>query len=351
LTGSSTDRAPRPSISVVVLAFQRTHLLAGALRSVLDQGMSGAPFEVLVVANAVDEHVRAEFEARGVRFLRSSHPELGAKVAEGGRAATGEVICLLEDDDRFLASKLAEVGRRFRDDPELVYYHNNFRTIGPDGAPWSGYFSKDAADHRITRLGRAFRPARAGAGGWGTFTGMFPGFNNSCISLRRAPFASWWEFVARSDLTSDECLFLSAAATGGGILQDSEVLTELMIHPGSISNPTSGSGDIDMAALRSFSERNAKSRRVLLDLAQRSGRPDLIGMAEAEVAIQDLIGCLRDPTSDRGRFRTPLRIAMRRGDTLAVRNFRSVALLGATGVAAPPLARWLYRRFKHGGHG
>jgi hypothetical protein len=344
-----SDTSPPPEISVLVLAFERTGLLAGALRSVLTQGYPRDRLEVLVVANAIDGAVRRDFEPQGVRFILSSQPELGAKIAEGARAAMGEILCLLEDDDRYLPAKLAEVSQRFRADPDLAYYHNNFRTIGPDEAPFAGRFRKTAAARRIERVGRIYRRADHPIGGWEQFAGVFPGFNNSCIALRRQAFGPWWEFVARSDLTSDECLFLAAGACGGAILQDALILTEVMVHPESISNPIGESSGGDLGRLKAFSLRNARSRRVLIDLAARSGRTDLRRQAEAEVAIQDLVGCFRNPTANRRDFGRPLWTVVRDPRALAVRNFPSVAALGILGLVAPPFARSFYRWLKRVG--
>ncbi|MCI4367798.1 MAG: glycosyltransferase family 2 protein, partial [Thermoplasmata archaeon] len=349
LTVEATVGESTPEISVVILAFDRTNLLAGALRSVMSQEFPRDRFEVLVVANVVDAAVKSEFEPQGVRFLLSTQKALGAKVAEGSEAARGRILCLLEDDDRYLPGKLAQVARRFREDPSLGFYHNAFRTVGPDGAPWLGTFHRDEAARQIARRGQVYRPANSAMGDWAPFAGIFPGFNNSCIALRRAVFGPWWGFVARSDLISDECLFLAAAASGAAILQDREVLTELMVHAGSISNPVSGVSEFEVDRLRTFSERNARSRRVLIDLAHQSRRSDLIEMAEAEVAMQDLVGCLRDPRSSRGNFAAPLRIVLRRRRTLSVWNYPSVAALAAGALLSPAMARMLYRGLKRVG--
>ena len=100
-----------PRISVVIPTFQRPAACAAAVESALAQTL--APLEVLVCDDGSEDETRerfTEWERRDprVRYLRIA-PNRGtpgpARTA-GVRAATGDWIAFLDDDDEFLPPKL-----------------------------------------------------------------------------------------------------------------------------------------------------------------------------------------------------------------------------------------------------
>ena len=337
-----------PTVSVVVIAHRRTEYLPGAIRSVLAQELARDRYEVLVVANALPEEPLDDFRAAGVRFLESRAEELGAKVAEGLAATRGEVVALLEDDDRFAPGRLNAVVDRFVADPSLVYYHGAFRTIGPDERPFPGPFHRDPAAARIARRHRIYRPAGAPPGGWSEFRGTFPGFNNSCLAVRRSAFLPHAARIARFDLATDEGLFLTAAASGGAILQDDAVGTLVMVHPASVSNPQSAVDGLDLERLREFSDRTTRALAALREVGVAAGRPDVVQLAEADAALQRLIGRLRRGEHDRVGYARAAGEMVRRPGALATQNYPMVPVLGLLGALAPGLASRTYRALRFG---
>jgi glycosyltransferase involved in cell wall biosynthesis len=342
MPGREPDSTPAPPITVLALVHERTEFIERAIDSALRQSLEPAQFSVLLIANRLAPAQERSFKERGVEVVRSDEPELGAKVAEGLRRATGQVVAFLEDDDRFEPTKLEEVGRRFSADPGLGFYHNHFRLVGDDERPWGGPFYRRAASARIESLIRVERTGGAPPGGWLAFRGLFPGFNNSCISVRRSAMLPWLDRIARSGLVTDECLFLAAAASGTGILQDSTRLTRLMVHPQSVSSPVSMGRGNAMEELFEFSARNDVPRRALEEIAFASRREDLVALVQGEIAVQQLIGLLRSPRSRRRSFPGPLREALHRHDSLAVHNFPGVLPLSTLALLSPAVAHWAY---------
>ena len=331
-----------PSLTVVAVVHERTQFIEGALRSALEQTLPPERFDIVVVGNRLEDSLRTRFPGDRIEFIDSDEPALGAKVATGLRHARGEIVAFLEDDDRFEPSKLEGVSARFAGVPGLGFYHNNFRLVGADERPWTGPFHRAAAARRIRRRGRVDVPAGVPAPNWLDFQGLFPGFNNSCISVRRSALLPWTDWIARSGLITDECLFLAAAASGSALLQDDAPLTRIMVHGASISSPTGLDPRTRIPELAAFSQANLASRRALADLARASGRPDLIGLVEGETAVQQIIGGLRSSRTPRGEFGAPLRGVLRHLDTLAVRNFPEVLPLSALAMLSPPAAHWVY---------
>src|SRR5574341_762936 len=98
-----------PLISVVIPTHNRSGLLPRAIKSVL--GQSYPHFEVIIVDDASLDGTQEVVEALGNgRLLYLRHTtNLGGSAARntGIRAARGELVAFLDDDDEWLPQKLA----------------------------------------------------------------------------------------------------------------------------------------------------------------------------------------------------------------------------------------------------
>jgi len=101
------DKVPKDSVSVVIPAHNRPELLPIAIQSALDQ--THTPFEIIVVddgSNPSLEPVVRAFADKRIRFIRHAHPKGGNAARNVGiRAARGEYVAFLDDDDRWLPAK------------------------------------------------------------------------------------------------------------------------------------------------------------------------------------------------------------------------------------------------------
>lgn len=99
------DRSRTPLVSVIITHYERPLLLAEALDSLRAQSYGN--FEVIVVddgsasapALAYLDALRAEFEERRWTLLRQENAYLGAARNAGARAASGEFLLFMDDDD------------------------------------------------------------------------------------------------------------------------------------------------------------------------------------------------------------------------------------------------------------
>jgi hypothetical protein len=113
---------PTPNVSVVVLEYSPRGFGDEAVRSVHDSAR-GAFGDVEVVLLTRD----AGRTSGGARTVPLAAGGTGAWLEAAVRCTSGEVLCFLDDDDRFLPGKIAAVQELFRD-PSVGYFHNTFRT-------------------------------------------------------------------------------------------------------------------------------------------------------------------------------------------------------------------------------
>jgi glycosyltransferase involved in cell wall biosynthesis len=105
-----TDRVPSAvlpyRVSVVIPTRNRGKLLAEAVRSVQAIDGPDLDLEILVIDNGSTDDTEHVARALGTRYLRATKPGAAATRNVGIRAATGEYIAFLDDDDVWLPEHL-----------------------------------------------------------------------------------------------------------------------------------------------------------------------------------------------------------------------------------------------------
>jgi len=120
--GAEVDAAPRdeacPPISVVVCTRDRTELLAGCLRTLLE--LDYPAYEVIVVDNASSDDGTARLAGElGVRYVREDVPGLDRARNRGIQAARYEIVAFTDDDTRVDRAWLRHIAATFAD-PEIM---------------------------------------------------------------------------------------------------------------------------------------------------------------------------------------------------------------------------------------
>ena len=136
-----------PTISVVVLAYNRPGLLAEALAGVRRQ--TRPPDEVLVI----DDHSDPPLAADGARLIRQPvNRGPGAAAARGIVEARGEAIAFLNDDDVWAPEFLASLEAALEAHPEASLAFCDHGVIDADGAERPDRADELSAQYRRTRL-------------------------------------------------------------------------------------------------------------------------------------------------------------------------------------------------------
>jgi glycosyltransferase involved in cell wall biosynthesis len=127
-----------PLVSVIIPTYNRARLVAGAVRSVLQQSYND--FEIIVVDDCGTDTtpaVIADFREPAIRYFRHDRRLGGAAARNTGiHHSTGEYIAFLDDDDEWYPEKLdRQVSAMLASSPAV-------------GAVYTGYFVVDRSGGR-----------------------------------------------------------------------------------------------------------------------------------------------------------------------------------------------------------
>lgn len=218
-------------ISIVIPAFNRPELLLEAARSIAAQ--TSPNFEVVVVDNGSTPPISAEMLERvlgdRVRLCRYESP-LGVPRAKnaGVRAARGEVILLLDDDDLLTPNAVEALSTAFAGHPELDCI---FLGVRPFGA-----YADGPAKNRLVALDKVISRTKPQLADGLYFFGqdLFAALLDTVpIDFQRpAARRGAWNIVGGFD---ENCLFSESAwavraASIATIALTHESLTEWRIH-------------------------------------------------------------------------------------------------------------------------
>lgn len=123
-----------PYISVIIRAFNRKKFVTTCVNSVLKQTISRNEYEIIVVKNFDDDQIDAFLKENDVIVLKEGGIA-GKLIDRGLEESRGEVICFLDDDDRFTENKLEFVRNEFQREQKLAYLHNAYIAENEEGGP------------------------------------------------------------------------------------------------------------------------------------------------------------------------------------------------------------------------
>lgn len=226
-----------PKISVIIVAYNRKKYLKEAIDSVLANEYDKNRLEIIVIKNFSDEVLDSYIESNGIISLISDDVNVGEQLANGINKSKGDIICFLDDDDRFRSDKLKTVESKFTYDSSLVYYHNQSRSIDVNSVAFIG----NAHEHidkstkiQNSSLSQLWAILRSSKG----ITLYSLIFNLSSVSIKRRAIIKYINFLSRIIDGTDWFFFCCALMERSTIEFDSLVLTDYRVH-----NSTSNSID------------------------------------------------------------------------------------------------------------
>jgi glycosyltransferase involved in cell wall biosynthesis len=136
-------RYAEPSISVVIPVRDGERFLDEAIASANAQ--TYPPLELIVVDDGSSDRSGEIAEQSGARVLRRTHAGVSCARNAGIASARGDLIALLDADDRWPPGRLAAQVDRFRRRPELGFVIGRARLFLHPGTPRPAWFTDDLA--------------------------------------------------------------------------------------------------------------------------------------------------------------------------------------------------------------
>ena len=122
-------------ISVVVIVYNLESYIGQAIDSVLEQSRKADGIVVVDDCSTDASPERAKAYGEKVRYLRMPKNSGALLTAlEGVKAATGDIVCMLDGDDYWAGNKLEVVEREFERDPELLLLSHDHVRVDANGA-------------------------------------------------------------------------------------------------------------------------------------------------------------------------------------------------------------------------
>ncbi len=212
----------KPEISVIITAYNREKYLKEAISSALNQNFPRDNYEVIVVKNFYNDDIDNFIHENNVKSIYTEEEKLGGKLKLGIEESNGEIVCFLEDDDKFHEDKLRKVHESFSKYKGLAYYRNNRAVIDEDGKvivepkPWG--------EEYIDKFDKFVYKSLIRRKAWS---------NNSSICVRRDCVDL--QELGQINLVADIYLFSKALINKAPLLLDHTPLNYYRIH----SNNTS----------------------------------------------------------------------------------------------------------------
>lgn len=123
-----------PQVSVLIPSYNHAHYLVHALQSVISQTYSD--WEAIIIDDGSTDdtqHVAAQFADPRIRYIYQENQGLSAARNTGIRAASSDIIALLDADDVWVSDYLESMLASFEKTPEAVAVYCGFKYIDENG--------------------------------------------------------------------------------------------------------------------------------------------------------------------------------------------------------------------------
>jgi glycosyltransferase involved in cell wall biosynthesis len=144
----------KPFISVIIPVYNGERYVAQAVESALAQTYEN--FELVIINDGSTDQSRQAvaryLERPNVRYIEQENRGVAAARNAGIRAASGELIGFLDQDDLWLPEKLAVQVAYLDEHPDIPLVHANQDHIDGDGKPIAFHWPTDARGHCFKEL-------------------------------------------------------------------------------------------------------------------------------------------------------------------------------------------------------
>ncbi len=222
-------------ISVIITAYKRKEFIMDAIKSVLNQTLPRKYYEIIVVKNFIDSDIDKYINDNNIKNIFSNDISLSGKSVEAIKSSHGEIISFLDDDDMFYNNKLEYIYDLFKNNINLVYYHNNMQFMDENESPIKNQYNA-------------------------------PDFNTSSITIEKNIINI--DNLKKIDIIVDTFFYCSALDSNKKIIDNKKILTKYRFHNSS-SNVLDSNFDMFLKNKINVTERFIDHYKSLLPLFKR----------------------------------------------------------------------------------
>ena len=222
------------NISVIITAYNRKEFLIEAVNSVIENDYPREKYEIIVAKNFEDKVIDDFLYSHDVKVIHTGDTNIGDQIYRALYQSRGDILCFLDDDDRFKSDKLKNIEFVFNEHSDLSYYHNLADSINDRSDLLTGNIHKRIRSKVILRDGSADEIAML-LKNRKDFTLYSLMFNLSCVSVRKESVIPYAEYLRKIIDGTDWFLFYCVLMSGALMIFDILVLTDYRVHR-SVSN-------------------------------------------------------------------------------------------------------------------
>lgn len=211
----------KPIISVIVTDHNRKDFLIECLKSVIEQELPRDLYEIIVVKNFIDDPIDNFIKKNNIKNLYTDTTNIGEKFVIGAENSNGNILSILNDDDKFTKDKLKYIYNIFTTNENLVYYHNSFIEINE---------KSELTQHKIILSNININSETLNIKSLRTVLTGFNTFNDSCITIKKEVILRNWKVLQSVSGNQDIILFFLSLLNKGLLIFDSKQLTYFRIH-------------------------------------------------------------------------------------------------------------------------
>ena len=235
------------SFSVIVICYKRKNFLLDAVKSVLSQDYPRDKIQIIVVKAFYDDEVDSFLKENDIHAVFSDTDYYGRSVADALTAATGNIVCLLDDDDIFYSNKLSKVSQIFQTDEGIYLSVNNYNIIDKNGAVIESNFHEAERENQFKLGLRVLHPDDYDLNIM--LNALRMTFNSSRMCFRRGIIANRLDLVSRISYLVDVIPIVLCLNDGRSVVSMTEELTGYRIHENNISLAPSVPMDVKRLAV------------------------------------------------------------------------------------------------------
>ena len=220
--------------SIIIFDFKRPDFVEKAVNFLIKES-SGTDSEIILIKSYRDTKIEKFLDDNNIVYTDLLDKNKQSDyIKTACRAASGEILIFMDDDDIFYTGKIKYVSDIFKVNKDLGYYHNNFDTIDENGNPKTNrnYKTPEFETLYIGNKEKAsfFKRNK----NLKLMLKIRPDFNSSSIAIRKIILSEYQENYD-FNVRPDSFIFALSLRSQLDLMLDNKVMTHYRIYSGNVS--------------------------------------------------------------------------------------------------------------------